>query len=312
MNTKLGQADGPGQDPSPPTRRVVAVVELLADRTETPLTLADICRELGISRSTGHAILHTLCTCDWALRDPVSGRYSLGPGLPTTSSPTAPMSRMLREPLHQLCAAIGMAVCISEVRGDSIAVIDSTAPGSARPPVRAGLRLPFVAPFGREFVAWAPAAARKEWLDAVGPVNDVYRARMPKILDEIRNRGYGIERLSDPLLRVYAALLAIDDGNVPDPVSVRLAGAVADLTIVDFLPGELTEVEAYPLATISAPIFNTEGTVVMSVSAQPYRQLTQEEVRGIGARVLEFAEAASSLVVRYAPSAHHQQVDRSR
>ena len=33
-------------------------------------------------------------------------------------------------------------------------------PDSTRPPVQAGQRLPFVAPFGREFVAWAPAEAR--------------------------------------------------------------------------------------------------------------------------------------------------------
>jgi DNA-binding IclR family transcriptional regulator len=312
MNTKVGEVDGRGQDPSPPTRRVIAVVELLADRTDTPLTLAEICRELGISRSTGHAILYALCTRDWVIRDPVSGRYSPGPGLPTTSAPTAPMSRILREPLHQLCAAIGMAVCISEVEGASITVVDSIGPGSARPPVRAGARLPLVAPFGREFVAWAPEPARRTWLNAAGPVNDVYRARMPKILNEIQSRGYGIERLSDPLLRVYAALLALDNGSAPDPVSVRLAGAVADLTIVDFLPGELTEIEAHPLATISAPIFDTRGSVVMSVSAQPYRQLTQEEVRGIGARVLEFAAAASSLVAQFPSSASTKHVDRSR
>jgi hypothetical protein len=204
-----------------------------------------------------------------------------------------------------------MAVCISEVSGGSIAVVDAAAPGPEPPPVRAGVRLPFVAPFGREFVAWAPTAARERWLAAAGAVNDVYRARMPKVLDEIRNRGYGIERLSDPLLRVYTALLALDDGDVPDPVSMRLAGAVAELTIVDVLPGELAEVDAYPLATISAPIADERGTVVMSVSAQPYRQLTQDQVRDVGAQVVDFASAATALLSKYAVSTKHQQADRS-
>jgi DNA-binding IclR family transcriptional regulator len=295
MNAKLGEVQASGQDLSPPTRRVIAVIELLVARSETPLTLADICRELGISRSTGHAILHTLRASDWVLRDPLSGRYSPGPALPTASA-AAPLSRVLRARLNDLCATLGMAVCISEVSGSSIAVVDAASSGPEPPPVRAGVRLPFVAPFGREFVAWAPTAARERWLAAAGAVNDVYRARMPKVLDEIRNRGYGIERLSDPLLRVYTALLALDDGNVPDPVSVRLAGAVADLTIVDVLPSELAEVHAYPLATISAPIFDERGTVVMSVSAQPYRQLRQGQVRDIGAKVVEFASAATGLL----------------
>lgn len=314
MNAKLGQPDERGQDPSPPTRRVVAVVELLADRADSHLTLAEICRELDISRSTGHAILTTLCSCDWVLRDPLSGKYTLGAGLPTTTPPAAPLSRMLREPLRQLCSAIGMAACISELRDGRLAVIESAAPGTSRPPVQAGVGLPFVAPFGREFVAWAPTAVCDEWMAAAGPVNDVYRARMPKVLKEVQRRGYGIERLSDPLLKVFAALLALEDAAAPDPVAARLAGAVADLTIIDFLPGELNKIAQHPLATISAPIFDADGDVVMSVSAQPYKQLTVEEVRNIGASVVGFAEHASSLVARHAPAiqAHHPAHNEAR
>lgn len=298
MNAKLGAPAGSGQDPSPPTRRVVAVVELLAAAAEAPMTLAEICRELRISRSTGHAIMASLCASDWVLRDPLSGRYSIGPGLPRPSAVNTLMSQMLRGPLRQLCSAIGVATSIAEVRGDFLVVVEATAPDSTRPPVRAGQRMPFVAPFGREFVAWAPVAVREKWWDAAGPVNDVYRARMPKILDEIRERGYGIERLSDPLLRVFAALLALPDGDGPDPVSARLAGAVADLTIVDFLPGELAQIAEHPVATISAPIFDALGNVVMTVSAQPYSHLTLPEARDIASRVIDFARHAGSLIAR--------------
>lgn len=303
MNANLSEREPDGQELSPPTRRVVTVVELLVDSSEAPLTLAEICRELGISRSTGHAILHTLRACDWVVRDPLSGRFSPGPRLPTTPSGVTPLSRLLAAPLRALCANLGMAVCISEVNDGCITVVAATAPGPQPAPVPAGVRLPFVAPFGREFVAWAPAATREQWLHAAGAVNDVYRARMPQVLEEIRNRGYGIERLSDPLLRVYTALSALNDGDVPDPVSVRLAGAVADLTVVDVLPHELPGVDAHPLATISAPIFDDRGVVRMAVSAQPYRQLTERQVCEIGARIVAFAEVASTLLTRAAPSA---------
>ncbi len=106
--------------------------------------------------------------------------------------------------------------------------------------------------------------------------------------------------------------MALTDGDGPDPVSARLAGAVADLTIVDFLPDELTRIEEHPLATISAPIFDGQRNVVMSVSAQPYKQLTLKEVERIGSRVLAFAEHASSLIAEHvSPTATHR-VDRSR
>jgi DNA-binding IclR family transcriptional regulator len=203
--------------------------------------------------------------------------------------------RVLREPLQQCTVEIGMPMCMSEVRDGSIVVVDAAAVGPAQPPVPAGIRLPFIAPFGREFVAWAPRADRTAWVDAAGPVNDVFRVRINEVLSEIRDRGYGIERLSDPLLRVYTALQALDDGVQRDPVSARLAAALADLTIVDFLPGEFAEADSCALATISAPVFDTAGRVVMSVSAQPYRRLSAREVRDVGARVVEFARAAESV-----------------
>jgi DNA-binding IclR family transcriptional regulator len=298
MNIKLEGPSEPGQDLSPPTRRVVAVIELLADRPDVPLALADICRELGISRSTGHAILHTLCACGWAIRDPQSGRFSLGPAMARIWRQATPLHRILREPLQQFAVSIDMAVCMSEVRDGSIVVVDAAAVGPAQPPVPAGVRLPFLAPFGREFVAWAPPAGRTAWVDAAGPVNDVFRARIGKVLKEIKSRGYGIERLSDPLLRVYTALQALDDGVLRDPISARLAAALADLTIVDFLPGEFAEAESCALATISAPVFDIAGRVVMSVSAQPYRRLSAREVRDVGARVVEFAHTAGNLLAQ--------------
>jgi DNA-binding IclR family transcriptional regulator len=294
MNIKLEQSDAAGQYPSPPTHRVIAVVELLAEHASASMTLAEICRELGITRSTGHAILHTLCMHHWVLRDPVSGKYSIGHGLPAIRLPAAPAA--LREPLHALSTAIDMPVCLSEVRAGSIVVVDSTAPPSMRPPITAGVRLPFVAPFGREFVAWAPAKVQQDWMAAVGPVNDVFRARMAEVMKAIRHRGYGIERLTDQLIRVFTALLALDDGNAPDEVAARLAGAVADLTIIDMLPGELPTDTPSALATISAPIRDAHGAVVMSVSAQPYRELTQAAVDRIASRVVEFAQTATALV----------------
>jgi hypothetical protein len=122
---------------------------------------------------------------------------------------------------------------------------------------------------------------------------------MPKILRQIRARGYGLERLSDPLVRVHSALLALmEGGDALNPVSARLAGAVADLTIVDFLPAELDSIEEQALATISAPIFGAHGEVVMTVSAQPYRKLSLKQVQSVAAEIIDFAQHARRLMVR--------------
>ncbi|MCV7285507.1 helix-turn-helix domain-containing protein [Mycolicibacterium wolinskyi] len=295
MNAKLGESAQAGQDPSPPTSRVVAVVALLTSRRNEALTLAEISRELGITRSTGHAILQTLTNHDWVARDPLSGRYSIGRSFPTAAPGGRSTPRLLRDALRELSLRIQMPVCISEIRAGAIVVVDAAAPGSSPPHVAAGVRLPFAAPFGREFVAWDAADVYERWMSAAGPVNASFADRMTQVLNVISDRGYGVERLSGPLIRVFDALIALDNGNTPDAVSTRLAGAVADLTVVDVLPGELREGDMIPVAMISAPIRDHSGAVVMSVSAQPYRELAAEPVADIGEQIIQFAEAATGL-----------------
>ncbi|KUI01512.1 transcriptional regulator [Mycolicibacterium acapulense] len=202
-----------------------------------------------------------------------------------------------------------MPVCVSEVRNGAIVVAESAAASGSRAPVAAGAKLPFVAPFGREFVAWSSKREQKQWVAAAGPVTDTFRRRIDLVLAEIRHRGYGIERLSDPLLRVFAALKAIDNQAPPDAVSTRLAAAVADLTVVDYLPEELAEAEGSRLATISAPIFDHAGSVVMTVSAQPYSPLTRSQIEDIGAHVIEFARSAEA-VIRSSTTAHRLTMGR--
>ncbi|MCG7631804.1 transcriptional regulator [Gordonia McavH-238-E] len=158
-----------------------------------------------------------------------------------------------------------------------------------------GTRLPFVAPFGREFVAWTPETFAKEWKSETVHYGVEFGSRVELVLAEIRRRGYGIERLSDPLLRVLTALKALDTGTEPDSVSTRLAAAVAELTVVDYLEGELTDTDPTPLATISAPLLNEDGdAVTATVSAQLYRSVSAEEVNEIGRSLVEFARATSA------------------
>lgn len=297
MNDKLGEPVQPGQDPSPPTSRVVAVIELLTARSTAAMTLAEISRELGITRSTGHAILQTLVNHRWVARDPLTGRFTIGPDFPTATPGRGSTPRLLHDAVRVLSLGIQMPVCISEIQSGAIVVIDSAAPGSTPPPVPAGMRLPFAAPFGREFVAWDTPETSERWLAASGPFSDAFTERITHVLSEIRHRGYGVERLSGPLIRVFDALIALDDGKTPDPVSTRLAGAVADLTLVDVLPDEFADTDGtIPVATVSAPVRDLDGNVVMSVSAQPYRELNHAELADLGKQMTAFSDNATGLI----------------
>jgi DNA-binding IclR family transcriptional regulator len=275
------------QVPSPPTERVVAVMHLLASDPERSFSLTDIARSLGISRATCHAILATLAQHRWVIRHEPSATYSWGPAIGALARPTR--DQQFRPLLYDLSKTLGTQVFLARREGPTLVVTDSVGESLAAPPITAGLRLPLVAPFGRDYVAWAGEQAIKAWLAGIGEPSTRLRRRLTAVLTQVRERGFVIERLSREYLRVYAALRALAADGEPDEITARLAGAFADLVLVDCLPDELTGGADHPIATISAPVRDADGVVSMSVTAAPLRSLTADEIADIGSAVRDVA-----------------------
>jgi DNA-binding IclR family transcriptional regulator len=272
-----------GQAPSPPTERVIAIMRLLSGEPERTFTLAELSRSLGISRATGHAILATLASHRWVLRHEQPAGYSCGPALGAMARTTA--GGEFGELLHQLSDRIGAQVFLARRDGSVLAVTDSVGESVAAPPITTGLRMPLVAPFGRDYVAWAGTASIEAWLEGIGTPSPQLRRRLTAVLAQVRERGYVVERLSREYVRVYTALHALAADGEPDPITARLAGAFADLTLVDYLPGELDDGAIHQIATVSAPIVDADGVVTMSVTAAPFGGLGADEIRELGAEV---------------------------
>jgi DNA-binding IclR family transcriptional regulator len=282
------------QASSPPTARVVAIVQLLAADPDQGYSLADISRRLGISRATAHAILATLMVNDWVVRDDRSARYSCGPAVGALARPAA---TRFGQVLHRLSNELGAQAFLALRDGDSLVVTDSVGGSSANPYVSEGLRLPMVAPFGRDYVAHASGKARLQWLEGLGRPSTQLRRRLDAVLDEIGRRGYVIERFSREYVRVYTALQALSAG-APDAITARLAGAFADLTLVDYLPDELDAASRHQIATISAPIEDPAGVLAMSITVAPFGSLTTRQIATFGAAVC----AAAREIEETAPS----------
>ena len=285
LNVDAG-SDG-RQVPSPPTERVVAVMNLLAGDPERIFSLADISRSLGISRATGHAILATLAAHRWVLRHEPSAGYSWGPAIGALARPTH--GREFRSLLKGLSEAVGAQVFLARRESATLIVADSVGDSPTAPRVTAGLRMPLVAPFGRDYVAWAGEPAIKAWLAGIGEPSPKLRRRLTAVLAQVRERGYVIERLSREYVRVYMALRALAADGEPDEITARLAGAFADLALVDYLPDELDGSSDHQVATISAPVRDSDAVVSMSITAAPFRGLSAKEIRTIGSAVRDAA-----------------------
>jgi DNA-binding IclR family transcriptional regulator len=194
-----------------------------------------------------------------------------------------------RPQLQKLSDSVGAQVFLARRDGASLVVTDSVGESLAAPPVKAGLRMPLVAPFGRDYVAWAGDKAIKTWLEGIGAPATQLRRRLTAVLAQVRERGYVIERLSREYVRVYVALRALGASGEPDPIAARLAGAFADLTLVDYLPDELEDGAVHQIATISVPIKDADGAVTMSITAAPFNGLTSAEVDAVGSNVGDVA-----------------------
>ncbi|OKH79255.1 IclR family transcriptional regulator [Mycobacterium sp. ST-F2] len=282
MTPKVDAPDVASQVPSPPTERVIAVMQLLAAEPDRSFSLADITRRLDISRATGHAILTTLAAHQWVLRDEASAGYSCGPAIAALGRPSN--NRAFRPVLAELSESIGTQVLLVRRDGASLQIVDTVGESLTAPSLGPGFRVPLVAPFGRDYVAWAAESAQQVWLGAGQPATQL-RKRLAAVLQETRRRGYVIERLSPEYIRVYSALRALAIDGEPDAITRRLAWSFADLTLVDYLPGELDDSGPHQIATIAAPVRDADGLVTMSVSAAPFSALTEAQVTDIGAQV---------------------------
>jgi len=270
----------------------VAIVRLLGSQPARSFSLAEISRELNISRATGHAILTTLVAHHWVVRDIATAAYCWGPGIASLARPAS--DRIFHGILQELAESTGTQVFLARRDANAVVVVDSVGESASGMRVDRGLRMPLVAPFGRDYVAWSSASSQRAWLEGIGRPSTALSRRITAVLNEIRERGYAVERLSREYLRVYTALRALGGDGEPDAITQRLARAFADLTVIDVLRAELSENSTHSVATISAPIIDEDGVVSMSISAAPFTGLAAADVEQLGARVRAAARRAEA------------------
>jgi DNA-binding IclR family transcriptional regulator len=263
-------------------------MQLLGSQPARAFSLAEITRGLGISRATGHAILTTLAAHHWVVRDIATATYSWGPGIASLAKPAS--DRRFHGILQELAESTATQVFLACRDANTIVVVDSAGESTSGMRVDRGLRMPLVAPFGRDYIAWSAANAQRAWLEGIGKPSATLSRRIGEVINEIRERKYAIERLSREYVQVYTALRALGGDGEPDAITARLARAFADLTVIDVLHTELTEKSTHSIATISAPILDEDGVVSMSISAAPFTNLSAATVEQLGDQVRAAAQ----------------------
>jgi DNA-binding IclR family transcriptional regulator len=269
---------------SPPTDRVVAVISLLADLGDQPMTLAELTRRLGVNKSTCHAILASLGGAGWVLRDPARKTYRLGPAmvaLGRTAAESFPALDFARPAMTELSLEFAASCAALGVGDGEITVLDRA--GDARGGFRVGTSYPLRPPLGAAVLAWADAGARDSWLAQVpADTRDHYRDALAATHD----RGFAVEIWSTPVARVRELVLLLGSDASTGAVLDRLADELAEHE--EFLAVALEADGEYAVNVVNAPVFDHTGRVTLVLSLSGFaRPLTGRDVLSAGARLVD-------------------------
>ncbi|MFW0789148.1 IclR family transcriptional regulator [Gordonia sp. CPCC 205333] len=293
MTQTVSDDDKPRQ-PSPPTERAIRVVELLADHTVSPLTLADIVRRTGQSRATAHAIVSELVDQRWAVRDRTTGAIGIGPAFTTLAAgvrPTDHLVELARPALNALHNLLDMPCFVARrISPDTITVVVQTwskhapadSPATELPWLTGDRPIRLRPPISREFFAWSTPAEQDEWISQAPAA---LRTRLRLALTAVAERGYSIERMSDDYVALMDALNSL--GTASDSLRSRMSDILTELTTIDYLPDELRG--EVPVITIGAPIFDGRS-VVAALVACPNATMTASVATDVGRRVRREAD----------------------
>ncbi|MDG4665412.1 MarR family transcriptional regulator [Mycobacterium sp. 236(2023)] len=281
---------------SPPTDRVVRILDFLAGHPTERFGVSELARRIGLSKPTCLGIVTSLADAGYLVRDPADKTYRLGPSLITLghkAQESLRVSPAAREQLRRLSARFGATAALSAVVDDRITLLDLVAPTGARPGVEIGQSYPFAPPVGLMFVLWDDEAER-DWL-AMQPTlplrTDV--TRLNRVINRCRADGYLVERLTPGGRRLYS-LMAGMPTNLPDELRALLGELVSDIGERVYLRDESTNRKRVDISVISAPVYDHYQRQVMVASMHIGKSLTDNEITERSRAVVQTADAVTT------------------
>ncbi|AVP70622.1 SelB domain-containing protein [Prescottella equi] len=271
-----------GATASPPTDRVVAVIELLAGRDEA-CTIAEVADALGLSRSTVGAVLGSLDAHGWVRRD-ADLRYRLGARLASigeAARSAAGVPPGLDAALAKLSAQVDCGAALGVVTATEMTFLAVDA-GRGRLPagITVGTGLPLRAPAGAAVIAFADQARRRAWLDTLPPE---LRAETAEALELIRTTGVGMWGIGAADPGMLDVLAEVVEHLGDDPTRNALRGRVLDLlggiSGRPYGADDLASERALPVSYLVAPVFDADGRAAWELQIGPLRSAVGRDER---------------------------------
>ncbi|MDO3651187.1 helix-turn-helix domain-containing protein [Nocardia mangyaensis] len=283
-------------DASPPTQRVVSVLELLADADE-PQTAAQIADHLDLSRSTVGNVLSALRARAWVSR---SGdlTYELGPAFLRTAERERGKlggDPSLRTVLQGLAQEVDCGVALIVLDGAEIRFTDVVENRGRVPAgISVGTRLPLIPPAAATVIAHADEATRRAWLMAADPAD---RRKYEQLLADVHVFGVAVWGVDSRSVATLDVLADIVEYLAHDPVSrglrERVLALLGEISGAAYRPSELDTEAALPISYVSAPVLGPGGVPLAELIVGPMHAAV---TRGERDRCLSAVAAAATVI----------------
>lgn len=253
---------GTERSASPPTARVVRLLEHLAQRPHEARSVSQLARELAMPRATCALIVDELVGLGWLAADRDGVVLGTGPipiGRAALASPGS--ATIAHDALVALEHDLGVACTTSAVIGGDIVVLERIGPPAAGGlDLRVGSRFPFSPPIGVMNIAWDPDDAIEAWMArSPWPLPAEHVARLWEAVHDMRRHGVLVERLSEHLPLAYALLAGIMSDELPHALRRVVGDVLYPLAGRDYLHAELRAGHDYPVNIVAAPVFDDAG-----------------------------------------------------
>ena len=258
-------------DLSNPTSRVLDVITLLAAHPTEDFSLADIARQLAMSKASAHRLLVTMANADFLARNAKHKTYSLGLGLlavgqaalqkyPGLDVARAEIAKLSVE-LNAQCSATGV------IGGDLLILARAGSPQSHEGLSRVGERRPMIPPIGTCHIAWGEKSIVEPYLALAAQYmsKDGY-AWLEESLGLIRRRGYSVASLGPASRKLRHATVGPGGCERAGPRWSAISELMGELTRNEIQLPSISDVDSDGIGRIVAPVFSSTGTVIFQLA----------------------------------------------
>jgi DNA-binding IclR family transcriptional regulator len=266
-------ADAPASymtDESSPTRRVLDVINFMAVHPGEEFSLAEVARQLNLSRGSAHRLLTTMADSDFLARNEKKKTYSLGMSLIAVGQAALEKYRGLdlaRREMARLTLELNVQCSATTVVGGELLILAKEGlPQSHSGLNRVGERRPMVPPMGICHIAWGTGEAVEKYLAmAAAYMSADGFAWLQKSLKLIRYRGYATGA-NGPHWRELRQATVLPIGRSRDaPYWAAIVQLMQHLSAQEIQLASFDEVDSHGVAQVTVPVFSPQGSVALQL-----------------------------------------------